>query len=109
MSSESAETWKPFWPPPSETPKPRGLLPVPPEVELAVAREKARLRPYFTDEAEKRVRDNFTLQYYYEGETILCRETPEGMEVLGVGMEEIGPLLDGMTQEELYNVIVRHP
>ena len=27
-------------------PKPRGLLPVPPEVEEAVAREQARLQPY---------------------------------------------------------------
>src|SRR5439155_27321836 len=52
------------------TPKPRGLLPVPPEVEEIVAREKARLAPYMTDEAERRIRNDLTLQHYYEGSEV---------------------------------------
>jgi len=33
--------------------------------------------------------DDWTLTYYYEGETIACQSTAEGIEVLAVGPEEV--------------------
>ena len=38
-------------------PRPRGLLPVPPEVAEAVAREQVRMQPGFTDDYAKQPRD----------------------------------------------------
>ncbi len=90
-------------------PKPRGLLPVPAEVELLVAKEKIRLHPWVDPESEKRIRDDWTLQYYYEWDTVAYRITPQGVEVLAVGLEEIGELLKGMTQEELLQITIGHP
>jgi hypothetical protein len=106
MDNESSNHWEPYWPPPPQ-PSPAGLLPVHPDVEKLMAREKARLLPYMTDEAEKRMRDDYTLQYYFEGETISYRVTPQGVEVLAVGLDEIGELLRGKTQEELLTIISR--
>jgi hypothetical protein len=99
---ENAPRWD------SRLPAPRGLLPVPAEVERVVAREKARLQPWMNAEAEKRTRDDLTLQYYYEGQSVICRFTPEGVEVLAVG-DEIRDLLSGMTQEELFQVTLKQP
>jgi hypothetical protein len=73
-------------------PKPRGLLPVPPEVEEDVAREQARLQPYFTDDYAKRARDDMTLRYYYDGTYVAYRRTPQGIEVLAVGWDEVRKL-----------------
>jgi hypothetical protein len=75
-------------------PKPRGLLPVPPEVEESVAGEKARHQPYFTDEYAKRAIDDMTLRYYYEGAYVAHRRTPQGVEVLAVGWDEVCKYLD---------------
>jgi hypothetical protein len=73
-------------------PKPRGLLPVPPEVAEWVAREEARfLREHglqITPEARQRMLDNETLHYYYDDAYIAYRRTPQGVEVLAVGWEE---------------------
>ena len=66
-------------------PKPRGLLPVPPEIAEEVAREQAAHQPNYTDDYAKLTRDDWTLSYYYEGETVASRSTPEGVEVLAVG------------------------
>src|SRR5215472_12258995 len=52
-------------------PKPRGLLPVPPEVEAAIAEDDASLweqhRIIPTAEERRRQIDSLTLQYYYGG------------------------------------------
>jgi hypothetical protein len=64
--------------------KPRGLLPVPPEIAEEIAREQASEQPYYTDDYAKLTRDNWALTYYYEGETVASRSTPEGIEVLAV-------------------------
>jgi hypothetical protein len=104
MVNQFTDLSVPAWDP--HLPRPRGLLPVPPHVEQLVATEKSRLQPHFTAEAEKRLRDDWTLQYYYEGETVVYRITPQGVEVLAVGMDEMGKLLNGMTQEELLQVTV---
>jgi hypothetical protein len=108
MDNESNNHWEPYWPPPPR-PSLRGLLPVPPDVEKLMAREKARLLPFVTDESEKRMRDDFTLQYYYEGQTIAYRRTPQGVEVLAVGAVEVGELANGLTQEELLTICIGQP
>jgi hypothetical protein len=107
MVNQFTDLSAPAWDP--NLPRPRGLLPVPPHVEELVASEKVRLQPYVTEEAEKRMRDDWTLQYYYEGETVAYRITPQGMEVLAVGTDEIGELLKGMSQEELLEITTGHP
>jgi hypothetical protein len=94
-------------------PKPRGLLPVPPEVEAVVTREEARLLKERgivpTPEARRRMVDSLTLQYYYEGFDVAYRATPAGAEVLAVGHEEIGRLVRGMSQEELLTIDIGQP
>ena len=47
------------------------------------------LRNYSDDYAKLTCYD-WTLRYYYEGEEVACRGTPEGVEVLAVGPEEVG-------------------
>ena len=73
-------------------PKPRGLLPVPQEIEETVAREEGRsLREsgiVITPEARRRMLDDLTLQYYYEGAFVASRRTPQGIEILAVGRDE---------------------
>jgi hypothetical protein len=90
-------------------PKPHGLLPVPPEVAVAVAQEQARHQPYYTDDYAKLVRDNETLTYYYEGETVAYRSMPEGVEVLAVGLDEIKELTGRLTQDELLGITIGQP
>ena len=55
--------------------------------------EQARLQPYFTGEYAKRVRDDMTLRYYYEGSYVASRRTPQGVEVLAVGWDEVRKFL----------------
>ncbi len=73
-------------------PAPRGLLPVPPEVEETVAREEARLAREKGDviapEARRRMVEDLTLQFYYEGVYVVSRRTPRGIEILAVGWDE---------------------
>src|SRR5690242_16837983 len=92
MSSEIINLTAPASDP--RTPKPRGILPVPPEVEAIVAREEIRIAQehgvHLAPEARRRMTDDLTLQYYYEGTDVACRETPQGVEVLAVGWDEIG-------------------
>ncbi len=90
-------------------PKPRGLLPVPPEVEAAVAEEQVRLQPYFTDEYAKRTRDYMTLRHWYEGMYVASRYTPQGIEVLAVGWDEVGKFLEETPPEERQGVFTGPP
>jgi hypothetical protein len=73
-------------------PKPRGLLPVPPEVAKIVAAMEARLlgerNIQISAEARQRSLDNETLNWYYDNAYIAYRRTPRGVEVLAVGQEE---------------------
>ncbi len=73
-------------------PKPRGLLPVPREIEEAVAREEARITRehgfVISAEARQRMIDECTLHYYYEGAYVASRRTPQGVEILAVGPGE---------------------
>ncbi len=91
------------------TPKPRGILPVPPAVEEIVAREKLRLAPYMTDEAERRIRDDLTLQHYYEGSEVAYRRTSAGVEVLAVGWDEVKDYLGTTPHDRRRDVLIGQP
>ena len=74
-------------------PKPRGLIPVPPEVAKWVADFEARfVREHgapIAPEARQRILDDWTLNYYYDDAYIAYRRTPQGVEVLAVGADEV--------------------
>jgi hypothetical protein len=91
-------------------PKPRGLLPVPPEVDEELARAQA-AHPLkrFSDDYAKLTRDDWTLRYYYEGEMVACRSTPEGVEVLAVGPEEVRRFYQETAAESRRGVMIEHP
>src|ERR1700722_9246480 len=90
MSSELIDLTLPAHDP--NFPKPRGLLPVPQEIEEAVACEEARvLRDHgiaIAPEARQRMLNDLTLQYYYESSYVASRHTPLGVEILAVGRDE---------------------
>jgi hypothetical protein len=90
-------------------PKPRGLLPVPPEIAEEVARDQVTHQPNFSDQYAKSTRDDWTLRYYYEGEMVACRATPEGIEVLAAGPGEVGRFFDETPSEDQQGVVIVHP
>jgi len=90
-------------------PKPRGILPVPPEIAEEVSREQAAHQPYYTDEYAQLTRHDWTLRYYYEGEMVAFRSTPEGVEVLAVGPEEVGRFHDETPPENRQGVMIQDP
>jgi hypothetical protein len=90
-------------------PKPRGLLPVPPEIAEEVAREQAAEQPDYTDAYAKMTRDDWTLTFYYEGDTVACRTTQEGVEVLAVGWDEVSRFLEETPPDAQEGVMIRHP
>ena len=94
-------------------PKPRGLLPVPPEVEAAVSEDDASLSKMDaivpTSEDRQRQVNSLTLQYYYGGHDVAYRLTPQGVELLAAGLSEIRQLVQGMSQEELLTIKIGQP
>jgi hypothetical protein len=76
--------------------RPRGLLPVPAQVAAFVAREEARILGehgvQLSEETKRRMLNEGTLDAYYRYEWVSYRETLEGVEVLAVGLDEIGRL-----------------
>jgi hypothetical protein len=90
MSSELIDLTRPAHDP--SFPKPRGLLPVPKEIEEAVTHEDERLlRDHgivVAPEGRQRMLNDLTLQYYYESAYVASRHTPVGVEVLAVGWDE---------------------
>jgi hypothetical protein len=93
----------------SSRPKPRGLLPVPGEVKEIIAKEEARLLKEHgivpTPEARQRMIDSFTLQYYFDGIDIAYRHTTHGVEVVAVGLEEVGELIRSSPQDQRADVV----
>jgi hypothetical protein len=79
-------------------PKPRGLIPVPPEVAEQMASADARifqkLGGPMDPEYRQRLLDDWTLRYYYDGAYVAYRRTPQGVEVLAVGWDEARKYLD---------------
>ena len=90
-------------------PKPRGLLPVPPEIAEEISRDQTAHQPYYTDAYAKMTCDDWTLRYYYEGETVASRSTPEGVEVLAVGPEEVRRFFEETPDESQHGIMIRHP
>ena len=90
-------------------PKPRGLLPVPPEIAEEVSRDQAAHQPNYSDDYAKLTRNNWTLTYYYEGETVACRSTADGVEVLAVGPEEVRRFYQETPPENRQAVMIQHP
>jgi hypothetical protein len=84
--------------------KPRGLLPVPPEVAESVAKEAARAREQYgwslTDEARRRMLHEATLDWFYRDQWVSYRETAEGVEVLAVGLPEVRELAGKLSESE---------
>ena len=93
--------------------KPRGLLPVPPEVEDVVAKDDSSLLKEHgivpTSEDRQRQVNSLTLQYYYGGHDVAYRLTPQGVELLAAGLSEIRQLVQGMNQEELLTIKIGQP
>jgi hypothetical protein len=94
---------------PNGTPTPpRGILPAPPEVIEYVAKEEARLAAEhgvtMLPEARRRMIQEQTLDHFYRDQWISYRETPQGMEVLAVGLEEIGRLVKEIPLAERQDV-----
>ena len=91
-------------------PKPRGHLPVPPEIADELARTQvAHPLKKFSDDYAKMTRDDWTLRYYYEGEMVACRATPEGVEVLAVGPEEVRRFYQETPPENRRGIMIEHP
>jgi hypothetical protein len=90
-------------------PKPHGLLPIPPQVEAVVAREEARLLKDHgitpTPEARQRMLDSVTLQYYFDGIDIAYRRTAQGVEVVAVGLDDVGELVRTTPQEQRADLV----
>ena len=91
-------------------PKPRGLLPVPPEVADFIALDEAEcIRRHgsgFSPEARQRILDDNVLYWYYDGSYVAYRRTPQGVEVLAVGWEEAHKYLDEHPGATLEGVVV---
>jgi hypothetical protein len=91
-------------------PKPRGLLPVPPEVAERVAATEARLLRekgiQITAEARQRDLDYRTLNWYFDNTEILYRRTPQGIEVLAAGPEEVSQYLREHPAETRRDVVL---
>jgi hypothetical protein len=92
-------------------PKPRGLLPVPPEVAEDVARIEARvlreLGAPMTPEARQRELDYATMNWYFDNSLIAYRRTPQGVEVLAAGSEEVSRFLSEHPPETRPDVSIR--
>jgi hypothetical protein len=81
----------------------RGLLPVPPEVEAEVRRQEAQ-HP-MAPEYRKILRDRLTLGHYFEDVEIAFRRTPDGVEVLAAGLDEIAAFRRTTQRDERHGVI----
>ena len=94
-------------------PKPRGLLPIPREVEAAIAENDSSLFQKHgiipTSEDRQRQVISLTLQYYYGGHDVAYRLTPRGVELLAAGLSEIRHLVQGMSREELLTIKIGQP
>jgi hypothetical protein len=85
---------------------PHGLIQVPQEVLDIVEKQVAKFPPEIvTPESRKRMIDDLTLQYYFEGEEIAYSRTAQGIEVFAVGLEEIGKYIRKHPYQERPDVV----
>jgi hypothetical protein len=92
---------------PKQPPKLRGLLPIPEAVAEFVEKEAKRLP--MTAEFKKQWTDNLTLDYSFDGEVVLARFTPAGVEVLAVGYKEWDEFVKHRKPTEPSDYVVTHP
>jgi hypothetical protein len=93
---------------------PRGVIPDPPKVLAAVAKEQERIRREhgfeITPEARQRMLMECTLEYYFgclPGLPIVYRSAPEGVEVLAVGLQEEVAFRQGLSEDEQHQYTFR--
>jgi hypothetical protein len=90
--------------------RPRRVVRPPQELVEQVAQDRAKFPPKLYDDSyAKRVLDDWTLAYYFEGINVAYRSVPEGVEVLAIGDDEIGEFVKGKSQEELFTFTVNQP
>jgi hypothetical protein len=82
---------------------PRGLLPVPPDVQAEIARQEAK-HP-MTPEYRVTLCNRLTLAHYFSDVEIAFRRTPEGIELLAAGLDEIVVFRRKTTPEERHGVV----
>src|SRR5438876_76775 len=70
---------------------PRGLVPFPQRVVEAVEYLQQKVGRRFTDEQRQQSLEQHTLTYFYQDYPVAYRPVPGGIEVLGVGYEEVAP------------------
>jgi hypothetical protein len=109
MSDRLIDTTLPAHDP--DFPKPRGLLPVPPRLAKLVARDEAEcIRKHgsgYSPEARQRILDENVLYWYYDGSYLAYRRTPQGVEVLAVGWEEVQQYLAEHPDATEQDVVVK--
>jgi hypothetical protein len=85
-------------------PKPRGLLPVPAAVAEHVEKEGTRAQREYgfalTPEARQRMLNEGALDWFYRDQWVSYRVTPQGVEVLAVGLEQTAELGSQLTEAE---------
>jgi hypothetical protein len=92
--------------------QPHGLLDVPPEVEAEIARQEDQLfedtGARLTAAARFKLIVDQTLDWYFRDQWVSYRETPRGVDMLAVGPDEIGRLMQsGLSQEDLLSIRTR--
>ena len=73
---------------------PRGIVKFPERIVEGWEREQTRLGMRFSEEFLRKSLESSTLAYYYEDYDVAYRSIPDGIEVLGVGYDEVEPYLD---------------
>jgi hypothetical protein len=90
-------------PAPATLLRPRGLLPVPAEVEAEVRRQEA--KHAMTAEYRNTLRDRLALEHYFADVEVAFRRTPHGIEVLAAGLDEIAEFLRTSTPPQRQGVV----
>jgi hypothetical protein len=81
---------------------PHGLLTPPREVRDLIEQERQKHRPEAFAGAEERLLNDWTVGWYFDDlcQQVLYRQTPQGPEVLAVGLDEVLALRRAMPAEE---------
>src|SRR4051812_6051933 len=92
--------------------RPHGRLVIPTEVEAEITREENQLFEQtgsrLTPDARWRMVVDQTLDWYFRDQWVSYRETPQGVDVLAVGFDEIGRLMkSGLSQKDLLSIRTR--
>lgn len=88
--------------PPVHAP-PHGLLCVPPEVEAELRRQEA--KHVMTPEYRQTVRNRLTLAHFFSGVAVAFRRTPDGIEVVAAGLDEIAEFRRTGTPEKRQGIV----